>query len=62
MYSMTPDSHFVIDRSQVDGRIVYAAGLSDTFKFTAALGEVLADMASEESPAFDLSLFQRSAD
>lgn len=61
MYSMTPDSHFVIDRSQADGRIVYAAGLSGHgFKFTAALGEVLADMASEESPAFDLSLFQRS--
>ena len=61
MYTMTPDSHFVIDQCQQDSRIVYAAGLSGHgFKFTAALGEVLADMATGCDCRFDLSLFRRA--
>tara|TARA_Y100001968_G_scaffold333872_1_gene400371 strand:+ start:1384 stop:2517 length:1134 start_codon:yes stop_codon:yes gene_type:complete len=61
MYTMSPDSHFIIDQSENDSRISYAAGLSGHgFKFTAALGEVLADMATAQTPAFDLSLFRSS--
>ncbi len=61
MYTMTPDSHFVIDQCQHDSRIVYAAGLSGHgFKFTAALGEVLADMAIGCDCRFDLSRFRGS--
>lgn len=61
MYTMTPDSHFVIDQCQHDSRIVYAAGLSGHgFKFTAALGEVLADMATGCDCRFDLSRFRGS--
>lgn len=60
MYTMSPDSHFIIDRCEQDPRIVYAAGLSGHgFKFTAALGEVLAEMATESESTFDLSLFKR---
>ena len=60
MYTMTPDSHFILDQCQNDARIVYAAGLSGHgFKFTAALGEVLADMATGGDCRFDLSLFRR---
>ena len=61
MYTMSPDGHFIIDQCEGDPRIVYAAGLSGHgFKFTSALGEVLADMATDTKSPFDLSLFQRS--
>ncbi len=61
MYAMSPDSHFMIDTSKDDSRIIYAAGLSGHgFKFTAALGEVLADMATGTDSSFDLALFKRS--
>lgn len=61
MYTMSPDGHFIIDQCEDDPRIVYAAGLSGHgFKFTSALGEVLADMATDTKSRFDLSLFKRS--
>ena len=47
MYTVTSDSHFIIDRAELDDRIVYAAGLSGHgFKFATALGELLAKMAN----------------
>ena len=46
LYTMSPDEHFIVDRHPDDSRIVFAAGLSGHgFKFTPALGEVLADLA-----------------
>lgn len=48
MYTMTPDTHFVIDRHPAHPRVVLAAGFSGHgFKFAAVVGEVLADLALE---------------
>ncbi len=48
MYTMTPDEHFVLDLHPREPRVAFAAGLSGHgFKFTAVLGEVLADLALE---------------
>ena len=58
MYTVTSDSHFIIDRAELDDRIVYAAGLSGHgFKFATALGELLAKMANGESHGYDLAQF-----
>ena len=59
MYTVTCDSHFIIDRAEVDDRIVYAAGLSGHgFKFASALGELLAKMVIGESHGYDLTKFR----
>ncbi|HEY8291766.1 MAG TPA: N-methyl-L-tryptophan oxidase [Thermomicrobiales bacterium] len=48
LYTMTPDSHFVIDRHPEHARVVYAVGFSGHgFKFSAAIGEVMADLATD---------------
>ena len=58
MYTVTSDSHFIIDRAESDERIVYAAGLSGHgFKFASALGELLANMVSGEAHGYDLTQF-----
>lgn len=47
LYTMSPDGHFVVDRHPGVPGVVFAAGLSGHgFKFTAVLGEVLADLAT----------------
>ena len=44
-YTMSPDTHFVIDRHPEHANVVFAAGLSGHgFKFTGVLGEALADL------------------
>jgi len=46
MYTLSHDEHFIVDRDPADPRVVFAAGLSGHgFKFTAVLGEALADLA-----------------
>jgi len=46
LYTMTPDSHFVIDRAAAHPHLVYAAGFSGHgFKFASVVGEILADLA-----------------
>lgn len=46
MYTMTPDQHFIVDRHPQHANLVIAAGFSGHgFKFTPAVGEVLADLA-----------------
>ena len=46
-YSMTPDSHFVIDNHPKMKNVFYAAGFSGHgFKFTPVIGEILADLVS----------------
>lgn len=45
LYTMTPDSHFVIDRHPELPGLVYATGCSGHgFKFAPVIGEVLADL------------------
>jgi len=45
LYTMTPDSHFVIHSHPSDSRVAYACGFSGPgFKFAPVVGEVLADL------------------
>ena len=59
LYTNTPDGDFLIDRSPADRRVILASPCSGHgFKFASALGEVLADLALDRSPAFDLEPFR----
>jgi sarcosine oxidase len=54
MYPMSTDGHFIVDR--LGDRVIVCAGLSGHgFKFAPALGEALAAMALDRTPAVDLS-------
>lgn len=45
LYTMTPDSHFIVDRHPKHANVVFAAGLSGHgYKFAPVLGEALADL------------------
>ncbi|EON73103.1 N-methyl-L-tryptophan oxidase [Lysinibacillus sphaericus] len=58
-YSMTPDEDFIIDFLPEHQNIVIAAGFSGHgFKFSSAVGEVLADLTIHGESKHDLSLFQ----
>ena len=48
MYTLTPDSHFLIDRHPEHSNVWYGAGFSGHgFKFTSVIGEALAELAIE---------------
>jgi N-methyl-L-tryptophan oxidase len=50
LYTMSPDGHFFVDRHPEHARLAFAAGLSGHgFKFSPALGELLAGLALGES-------------
>lgn len=58
LYTDTPDSHFIIDRHPGDRRVVLASPCSGHgFKFSSAIGEILADLATDIPPPFDLAPF-----
>ncbi len=58
LYTMTPDEDFVLDRV---GRVVVASCCSGHgFKFTPALGELVADLALGREPGFPLGRFAAS--
>ncbi len=60
-YSMTPDEDFIIDFLPEHQNIVIAAGFSGHgFKFSSAVGEVLADLTLHGKSKQDLSLFKLS--
>lgn len=57
-YTFTPDEHFIVDRLADAPQIVVASPCSGHgFKFASVMGEVLADLASDRTPAFDISPF-----
>lgn len=59
LYTNTPDGDFLVDRSPRDPRVILASPCSGHgFKFAPALGEVLADLASDRTPGFDLTPFR----
>lgn len=59
MFTNTPDEHFVIDRLPGFEEIVVASPCSGHgFKFSSAIGEILADLAMDRQPEFDLSPFE----
>jgi sarcosine oxidase len=58
LYTMTPDEHFIIDKHPDYPQVSMAAGFSGHgFKFASVVGEILADMAMDLPPKFDLGLF-----
>ena len=58
LYEITPDEHFVLDRS---GPVVIGTGGSGhAFKFTPLLGEILADLAQGRTPAVPIGRFSVS--
>jgi sarcosine oxidase len=58
LYTNAPDEHFVIGRHPSQPAVIVASPCSGHgFKFASAIGEVLADLATEREPKFDLSLF-----
>ena len=60
MYTNTPDEHFWIDRDPANPQVLIASACSGHgFKFSAAIGEILADLIEGKQPRFDLGLFAR---
>jgi sarcosine oxidase len=60
MYTNTPDHHFFIDRHTAHPQVLIASPCSGHgFKFSSAIGEVLANLLTGEPCGFDLSLFGR---
>ena len=58
LYTNTPDHHFVIDVLPDAERVIVASPCSGHgFKFASAVGEILAQMAAQESPRFDVAPF-----
>jgi len=58
LYTNAPDEHFLIGRHPAHPTVIVASPCSGHgFKFASAIGEILADLATEREPAFDLSLF-----
>jgi len=58
MYTRTPDQHFVLDLHPAHPEVVIVSPCSGHgFKFASAIGEVVAQLAHDERPGQDLSLF-----
>lgn len=59
IFTNTPDEHFVLDRYPGVPQVILASACSGHgYKFASVIGEVLADMAMDREPAFDLSMFR----
>ena len=59
LYTLTPDTDFVIDRHPEHPAVVVASACSGHgFKFASVLAEVLADLLEDREPPFDLSPFR----
>jgi len=58
MYTNTPDFHFLIDTHPLFPQVLIASPCSGHgFKFSSAIGELLADLIIEGKSQFDLSMF-----
>ena len=58
MYTMTPDSRFVIDRHPTQPNLIVASPCSGHgFKYSAAIGEAVAQLATTGTPDLDISAF-----
>jgi sarcosine oxidase len=59
LYTNTPDEHFLIDRHPRHSRVLIASACSGHgFKFAPVIGEIVADLAQQRTPRFDLALFR----
>ncbi len=61
MYTVTPDTNFVVDRHPQHPQIVFAAGLSGHgYKFTPLLGEALTDLVLDGSTKLPIEFLSRA--
>jgi sarcosine oxidase len=61
MYTNTPDRHFIIERHPEHERVVYGCGFSGHgFKFASAIGEVLADLATDGTTRHEIGFLSSS--
>jgi sarcosine oxidase len=61
MFVNSPDEHFIIDALPEHPHVIVAAGFSGHgYKFCAAIGEILADLACDGTTAHDTQLFRLS--
>lgn len=61
LYTNLPNSDWVIDRHPLEPRVVVGSPCSGHgFKFSSAIGEILADLAMDRTPRFDISPFSLS--
>jgi N-methyl-L-tryptophan oxidase len=59
---MTPDEGFLVDRHPEHPNVLYTGGFSGSgFHTASAVGELLADLATEASPALDPGPFRLAA-
>jgi len=59
LYTNSRDGHFVIDRHPEHAAVIVASPCSGFgFKFASAVGEILADLLQDRTPAFDLTPFR----
>jgi sarcosine oxidase len=59
LYTNTPDGHFVLDRHPRHPSVILASACSGHgFKFAPAVGEILADLATDVPPRVDLAPFR----
>ena len=59
MFTNTPDNHFLIDYHPIHSQVVIASPCSGHgFKYSSALGEILADLLTDREPNFNIELFR----
>ena len=59
LYTMTPDTHFVIDRHPDHANVVFASPCSGHgFKFSALIGQILSKLSLGQASGHDLTLFR----
>lgn len=59
LYTNTPDGHFILDRHPGDERVVILSACSGHgFKFSIAIGELVADVVLRQESPFDLAPFR----
>ena len=59
LYTNTPDEHFILDRHPDDAAVLIASPCSGHgFKFAPTIGELLADLAMDRAPRFDVTPFR----
>lgn len=59
MYTNTPDEHFLLDVHPHHPEVLIASPCSGHgFKFASVIGEIVADLLTDEQPGFDLNLFR----
>lgn len=61
MYTVTPDRHFILDTIPEHPNVAYGCGFSGHgFKFASAIGEVLADLATEGTTRHNIGFLSAS--